>query len=124
LKTLKEKPYVFLPSDKGGEFCVIEKEKYDELAMTHLNNTNTYEAVNNLSVQRIEKVLNNTWKRIAAKLDIPMKIVRSYVTKYSNYVKFYHLIKTHKDDADLKIRPIVSIKNSPTEKLSCIDTMP
>lgn len=42
LKSLKDKHFVFLPSDKGGEFCVIENNKYDEAAFNHLSDSSIY----------------------------------------------------------------------------------
>ena len=37
ITSLKQKPYIYLPSDKGGEFCVMTKEEYNEAALNHLN---------------------------------------------------------------------------------------
>ena len=42
ITSLKQKPYVYLPSDKGGEFCVMTNEEYNEAAMSHLNDCTTY----------------------------------------------------------------------------------
>ena len=35
LKKLQTKPFVYLPSDKGGEFCVIQENDYSNLGFEH-----------------------------------------------------------------------------------------
>ena len=42
MKELKEKNYVYLPSDKGTEFCVIQQDTYTQVALDHFNDANTY----------------------------------------------------------------------------------
>ena len=43
---------------------------------------------------------------------------KSYLTLHSDIPDFYHLIKTHKNSPELKIRPIVSNIRGPTKKIS------
>ena len=45
IKELKEKNYICLPSDKGTEFCVIQQDKYTQIALAHLSDSNTYQKV-------------------------------------------------------------------------------
>ena len=109
IKSLKCKNLVYLPSDKGGQFCVIEKERYDEAALQHLHDTTTYRASRITSAQTIERKINTTWRNITDNTEeIPPYIARSYITNNSSMPRFYHLIKTHKPGPDIKIRPIVS----------------
>ena len=49
---------------------------------------------------------------------IPRYIERSYSSTNTTLPRFYHLIKTHKEGPDVKIRPIVSNVNVPTTKIS------
>ena len=43
---------------------------------------------------------------------------RASLCKNTDLLKFYHLIKTHKAGPDIKIRPIVSNVNGPTQRIS------
>ena len=42
LAQLKNKNFRYLPSDKGGEFCVIENERYVDIGRQHLNDNEIY----------------------------------------------------------------------------------
>jgi len=37
IKSLKDKHNIYLPSDKGSEFCIIDQSIYHECAINHLN---------------------------------------------------------------------------------------
>ena len=52
------------------------------------------------------------------KRNIPKHIRRSYISNNTSLPYFYHLIKTHKLDQGIKIRPLVSNTNGPTTRLS------
>ena len=43
IKDLKEKDLIYLPSDKGTEFCIIQKDSYSKAALDYLNDSNTYQ---------------------------------------------------------------------------------
>ena len=43
IKSMKSDSNIYLPSDKGGEFTVIGKQKYIELGEDHLSNTAVYQ---------------------------------------------------------------------------------
>lgn len=58
MKELKEKNYVCLPSDKGTEFCVIQQDKYNQVALDHLSNANTYLKVSRISAKTVENKVN------------------------------------------------------------------
>jgi hypothetical protein len=118
LKCLKRKPLVYLPSDKGGEFCAIEKDRYLTAGMEHLTDTTTYEAVSHMKARSVEVKINRIWSKICDTRKIPAGIKRSFLSNNTNIPRFYHLIKTHKDSEEVKIRPIISNVNSPTTKIS------
>ena len=122
LDSLKSKPFTYLPSDKGGEFCVVKTSDYNTAGTSHLSDAATYKLIPHLAPTTVEKKINDTWKRISLQRNIPKYITRSYVTTNSQHPKFYHLIKTHKPGEELKIRPIVSNCNGPTKKLSWLLT--
>jgi len=118
LKRLQTKDYTFLPSDKGSEFCVIENNKYDDAALEHLSDTSTYKQVAHMTAKTIEGKINACWTAICSQSNIKKSITRSYVSTNTDLPKFYCLIKTHKAGPELRVRPIVSNKGSPSFKLS------
>jgi len=118
LKTLKSKQFTYLPSDKGSEFCVIETSKYDEAAINHLDNRTIYTPVRTMTAKSIEIKINQTWRRISEQSKISTHIVKSFVSTNTDLPNFYHLIKTHKDGPTTQIRPIVSNRRGPSQKLS------
>lgn len=62
VKSLKCKPNIYLPSDKGGEFCITDKQIYTESALNHLRDATTYRRVSHMTAKTIEKKVNTTWK--------------------------------------------------------------
>lgn len=122
LKKLKEKPLVCLPSDKGTEFCVIDRDRYITAGKKHLSDEHTYKKITRMSAKTIESKVNKVWKDICKKRNIPKRILRSFITTNSDIPRFYHLIKTHKQNDELKIRPIVSNVNGPTTKVAWLLT--
>jgi hypothetical protein len=118
LRQLKAKPLVFLPSDKGGEFCVLQKELYTELGNQHLSDRTIYKAINHIQAKTVEKKLNTVWSNICHRREIQKRIEISFRSSNTELPTFYHLIKTHKSGPQTKIRPIVSNVNGPTKKLA------
>ena len=118
INRLKTKAVVCLPSDKGGEFCIVNTEDYNTAALKHLHDGITYRRVPSMTAKTIESKINKTWKRIGAEEKISAHITKSYVSTNTDLPKFYHLVKTHKEGDELKIRPIVSNINGPTKKIS------
>jgi hypothetical protein len=118
IKTLRQKDFIFLPSDKGGEFCVIGKSRYINLGMEHLNDTSTYRPIPHITAKTIEKRINSVWNDICTRNEISCHLRKAYITNNSAIPTFYHLIKTHKPGPNIKIRPIVSNINGPTHKIA------
>ena len=52
-----------MPSDKGGEFCAVERDVYMQLGRSHLADTATYQTVPRMTAKTIESKLNKEWKR-------------------------------------------------------------
>ena len=118
IKDLKEKDLVCLPSDKGTEFCIIQKDRYSQAALDHLNDFNTYQKVPRMTAKTIENKVNIAWKNVCSRNKFPPFVIKSFITSNTDLPKFYHLIKTHKTGPGIKIRPIVSNINGPTQRIS------
>ena len=118
LKELKKKDLVFLPSDKGKEFCVINENKYNEATRQHLSDNSVYQVVKKIQPSTLESKINKTWVDICKSVKLSKPIQKSFITHNSNIAKFYSLIKTHKLGNEIKVRPIVSNINSPNTKIS------
>ena len=71
-----------------------------------------------MTAKTIETKVNSTWKALCQKRHIPKNIQRSYLSSNTNLPQFYHLVKTHKLQQGIKIRPIVSNCYGPTKRLS------
>ena len=118
IKELKEKNYIGLPSDKGTEFCVIQQDTYTRVALAHLNDSSTYQKIPRMSAKTVENKVNSTWKKVCLQNEIPSFVRKSFIAGNTDLPRFYHLIKTHKTGPAIKIRPIVSNTNGPTQRLS------
>ncbi len=75
-----------------------------------------------MSAKTVENKINAVWKNICRKRDIPKHMERSFVTTNSDLPNFYHLVKTHKLNQGIRIRPIVSNTNGPTKRISWLLT--
>ena len=54
----KMEDIIILPSDKGGELCIIKKEIYTAAGEEHLNDTNVYKKIKRITASTIEKKIN------------------------------------------------------------------
>ena len=118
LQNLKKKDLVFLPSDKGGEFCVISTSDYERAAFKHLEDGTIYKKVARMTAKTIENKINGTWRKVSSAEKIKPHVSKTYVSNNTDMPRFYQLVKTHKKGPDVKIRPIVSNSNGPTKKIS------
>lgn len=71
-----------------------------------------------MSAKTVENKVNSTWKKICLQNEIPSFVRKSFIAGNTDLPRFYHLIKTHKTGPAIKIRPIVSNTNGPTQRLS------
>ena len=118
LEQLKNKDLMCLPSDKGGEFCIIERARYIQIGKEHLSDTNLYQEVPSMTAKTIENKINKIWKLIAQKNNLGFVLIKGHTSSNTDLARFYFLIKTHKVGHALKIRPIVSNINCPSTKMS------
>ncbi|MEL7307825.1 MAG: reverse transcriptase domain-containing protein [Pseudomonadota bacterium] len=107
-----------MPSDKGGEFCIIERTRYIELGKEHLSNDSLYQEVPNMSARTVETKINNIWKSVAKRNNLSFAITKGNTSTNTDLPRFYFLIKTHKTGNVPKIRPIISNVNGPSTKIS------
>ena len=54
------KELIYLPSDKGKEFCVISLNIYNQLAQDHLKDNNIYSEVTSIQLTQLENLINNS----------------------------------------------------------------
>jgi hypothetical protein len=118
LRDLRRKPFIFLPSDKGGEFCVVEESQYNQLALQHLSDPSSYKPVKHMAATTIEKKISAVWNGVCKTRKITDFVRRSYNSSNTSLPRFYHLIKTHKEGPETKIRPIISNVDGPTCKIA------
>ena len=71
-----------------------------------------------MSAKTVENKVNSTWKNVCLQNEIPSFVRKSFIAANTDLPRFYHLIKTHKTGPAIKIRPIVSNTNGPTQRLS------
>ena len=84
----------------------------------HLNDSNTYQKVPRMTAKTIENKVNVVWKNVCSRNKFPPFVRKSFIASNTDVLKFYHLIKTHKSGLGIKIRPIVSNINGPTQRIS------
>ena len=71
-----------------------------------------------MSAKTVENKVNSTWKNICLQNEFPSFVRKSFLASNTDLPKFYHLIKTYKTGPDMKLRPIVSNLNGPTQRIS------
>lgn len=116
LQNMQKDAKIYIPSDKGGEFTIINKNDYIRLGIEHLSDTSTYKMLCRDNTEELRKALNKIWKRICITNTLPIKLKDRLITPKCHVQKFYHVIKTHKKD--IAIRPIVSNCGGPFERMS------
>ena len=67
---------------------------------------------------QLENLINNVWTNICKWKDIPNKYKNNFITQNNKLPNFYNLIKTHKTDTTLQIRPIISSLERPLYEIS------
>ena len=112
----KDKTIVIAQADKTKEPVVLDKSDYQAKVQNHLDDSNTYEKIQNNPQSKIQYKVN----RLLSKLKEEKKISKQqYDRMYCSTAvtpKFYGLIKTHKENNP--IRPIISFIGSPTYQIS------
>ena len=109
---------ISLPSDKDKEFCVISLNTYNQLALDHLKDSSIYLEVIGIQSTQVENLISNAWTDICKRRDMPNRYKNNFITRNNKLTSFCHLIKTHKRDTTLQIRPIISSLEGSLHKIS------
>ena len=112
LSTMRNKQLIYLPSDKGKKFCVISRNTYNQLALYHLKDNNIYSEVTGIQSTQLKTL------SIIIRLTSINKYKNNFITRNNKLPSFNHLIKTHKSDTTLQIRPIISSLEEPLNNIS------
>ena len=114
---IKDKKIIISPADKGDTTVVMSTSQYLRLAYNHLNDNKTYQLLNKDPTKEVAQQYTlylQTCKEeglISADLHDKLTPPEDVHTQ-----RMYFLPKVHK--TPLKLRPIVSATNGPTEKAS------
>ena len=114
---MRNKELIYLPSDKGKEFCIISQNSYNQLTLDHLKD-NIYSEVTDIQSTQLESLINNAWTNISKRRNMPNKYKNNFISRNNKQPSFFYLIKTHKTDTKLQIRSIVSSLEGPLYKIS------
>ena len=97
---------------------MIQQDTYTRVTLDHLSDVNTYQKVPLMSAKTVENKVNTAWKKICLQNEFPPFVQKSFLVSNTDLPRFYHLIKTHKASPDIKMRPIASNINGPTQRIS------
>ena len=77
---MRNKELIYLPSDKGKEFCVISQNTYSQLALDYLND-NMYSAVTGIQSTQLGNLINNAWTNICKWRNMLNKYKNNFITQ-------------------------------------------
>ena len=97
---------------------MIQQDTYTRVAFDHLSDANTYQKVPRMTAKTVQNKVNTAWKKICLQNEFPPFVQRSFLASNTDLPRFYHLLKTHKASPNIKIRPIISNINGPTQRIS------
>lgn len=119
LRTLRSKTdqLIMLPSDKGGEFCVVKKQDYVSAVTVLLSDRSTYRPLARYNVKTTEKFLNDLWRNVCSRRGLPVYVCRRFISTCARVPPLYALVKTHKSADSLLVRPIINTRGSPNYNL-------
>lgn len=106
-----------IPSDKGKDLCLMNKTDYENAVSTHLN-CPVYRRMVKIDITKIVERVNKKWSEVAKSRSLPDSVARHYKTTQAVFPSMKGLIKTHKEDAIKKIRPVVNSINGPCFKIT------
>jgi hypothetical protein len=119
LKTLHNKGVIAVPSDKGGDLCVITETEYNKAISEHLASNPIYRKVPFFKIGKLEDKINATWRQVCADNKIPKPVLNMYVSSCSNFADIKAVVKTHKStNNNIVIRPIINAIGTPGYNLS------
>lgn len=113
LKKLRERQCVYMKSDKGRDLVIMDRSDYED-KMLDLIASSSFEKLRKSPLNKMEiettKILKRVEKVFGPSTKWKLKVSNAMVPK------LYGLPKTHK--TPLKMRPIISNNNAPTEKIA------
>lgn len=116
-KFLEEnKELYILKADKGGCTVAMSRRDYIEKTETMLGDDSTYKILEVDPTAKLQRLLNETLKRLKNSKDISVEVGKHLTTYNSVISKLYCLPKIHKPNVPL--RPIVSCVGSTTYNLA------
>jgi hypothetical protein len=119
LFSLKDKELKVVPSDKGGDLCVLKNGDYEKAISEHLDKNPIYRRVSLFKVENLEEKINSVWIKVCTDNKIPRHVRNMYTSSCSSFASVQAVIKTHKSSRDnIVIRPIVNSIGSPGYNLS------
>ena len=116
-KFQKEKPFKVVELDKNVGMAMISNSLYDDLVMEHLNDISTYKLIDTNPLEDTIKIVNNSLENLLINKNISHKLFKMLEVNNAKLGNLRLLPKIHKDK--FGIRPIISYKDNPTNKL-CI----
>jgi len=120
-KYLNKEKLTVVPTDKSKRLCVTEEETFRDCTGKLLEDEKTYKPRKSSKSVQIEqqanKIVRSCFKNILNKRDLERLLVSG--TEPANFKSF---IKDHKPktNGDFPMRPIASVRNTPTEKIDFI----
>jgi hypothetical protein len=108
IKSLRARELMILPSDKGGDFCVSNKNDHEDAVFRHLNAATHYRPLSYVDPARVEDSINGSWRIVCKRRFLAKHIESHYVSQCTSIPTRKGLIKTHKNEANMVIRPIVN----------------
>ena len=58
---MRNKELIYLPPDKGKEFCVVSQNTYNQLALDHLKDNSIYSEATGIQSTQLENQINNVY---------------------------------------------------------------
>jgi hypothetical protein len=119
VRTLSSKGLMAVPSDKGGDLCVIKKTDYDTAVSLHLENNPIYRRVSKFEVTKLDSRINEIWSTVCKDNKVPKRVQNMYTSSCSKFASIHAVVKTHKSSLEnIVIRPIINSIDSPGYSLS------
>ena len=117
LKTLKSRTDIIIkPADKGSAVVVMDRQKYIDGVMKHLDNRTNYDILDSDPTANFSKQIQTTLTNMHSRDVLTNKALAFLSPTGSKAARFYILPKIHKPGNPG--RPIVSGNGSPTENIS------
>ena len=116
LKELKkDDSLIITKADKSNTIVILEKDDYDSKIETILKDISTYKELNSDPTESYVAKLRKDLEDLKNNQNITPQMYYKFFPRGSVCPRIYGLPKIHK--TDIPLRPIVSTRNSPTEKI-------